>query len=84
MPTDPNLYSAWVRDPFAVLVLLLAGLAGIVVGGIRKWYVWGWVHQEALARAERETEVWKGMYREAISLVKETTDVTGTAIRRGQ
>jgi hypothetical protein len=45
-------------DPDLLNKLLNGGLAGlIIVGGVRKWFVFGWQYEEQKARADKNEDL---------------------------
>lgn len=65
-----------------ILLLVIAGLVfWLIVGGVRRWWVWGWHYTERIEQDRiryeekaREAEQWKAMALRGTSLVERVID----------
>lgn len=60
-----------------------AGLAGallvVVLGGLRQWYVWGWLYREVV----KDRDEWKVMALKGINVADRAVNVAETSTRPG-
>ncbi len=73
-----------VGDPLAVLIILSLAVVGLIVGGIRGWYVWGPAHRAQVSGIEKERDEWRELFWQTFGLTVSTTDVAAGAVRRGK
>lgn len=57
---------------------ILGVLVFILVGGYKKWWVWGWIYQDAeerAAKAEKERDDWRDIALTGTSVAEKTVDL---------